>query len=262
MKNNVRFCSLISGSSGNCSFFSDGKTNILIDCGLSGKNLEAALMSIDVRPQDIDALLITHEHNDHIKGAGVVSRRYNIPIYATNGTHSGANIGAVSDENRQIITPHTDFEVGTVGVRAFNIPHDSMEPVGFCFFSGNEKYSSATDMGYLTNKVFDEIKGSRSVLLESNHDIEMLKMGPYPFPLKQRILSNLGHLSNETAAQTALALVRSGTKNIMLGHLSENNNRPEIAQLETYNHLTQAGVRVGEDVVLCVAHRYKATFFE
>ena len=103
-------------------------------------------MSIDVRPQDIDAMLITHEHNDHIKGAGVVSRRYNIPIYATKGTHSGANIGAVSDENRQIITPHTDFEIGTVGVRAFNIPHDSAEPVGFCFFSGNEKYSSATDM--------------------------------------------------------------------------------------------------------------------
>ncbi len=259
--NSIKFCSLISGSSGNCSFFTDGKTNILIDCGMSGKNLEKALLSIGTHAQDIDALLITHEHNDHIRGAGIVSRRYNIPIYATVGTHKCANIGDIKDENRKLIKPNSDFEIGTLGIRAFEIPHDSAEPVAYSMFSQGKKYTSATDMGYISNNLFNEIKGSDCILLESNHDIEMLKVGPYPYPLKQRILSNVGHLSNEVAAQAALALVKTGTQKIMLGHLSENNNRPEIAQLETYNYLTQAGVKVGEDISLCVADRYKVTFF-
>ncbi len=260
--NKIKFCSLISGSSGNCSFFTDGKTNILIDCGMSGKNLEKALISIGVHAQDIDALLITHEHNDHIRGAGIVSRRYNIPVYATMGTHKCANIGDIKDENRKLVKPNTDFEIGTIGIRAFEIPHDSAEPVAYSMFSQGKKHTLATDMGYISNNLFNEIKGSDAILLESNHDIEMLKVGPYPYPLKQRILSNVGHLSNELAAQTALALVKTGTQKIMLGHLSENNNRPEIAQLETYNYLTQAGVKVGEDITLCVADRYRVTYFE
>ena len=224
-----RFCSLFSSSSGNSTFISSATSSVLIDAGVTAKRMMKALSDREIDPQKIGGIFITHEHTDHITGLPVIAKKSQMPIYATKGTHSGANIGAVSDENRQIITPHTDFEIGTVGVRAFNIPHDSAEPVGFCFFSGNEKYSSATDMGYLTNKVFDEIKGSRSVLLESNHDIEMLKMGPYPFPLKQRILGPNGHLSNDDSGLTIASLLKSDVNNIMLGHLSKESNFPELA---------------------------------
>lgn len=257
----IKFCSLISGSSGNCTFISSGDTNLLIDCGLSGKNLEKLLALIDVRPSDINAMLITHEHIDHVRGAGVVSRRYNIPIAATQKTHMAMDIGNISDENRILINPYEDFEIGNIGIKAFQIPHDAADPVGYSFFAENKKYTLATDMGNMSDSLLNEIKGSHSVILESNHDVEMLRIGPYPYPLKQRILGDFGHLSNEMAAQTALALVKSGTQNIMLGHLSENNNTPEIARLETYNVLTQAGVKVGSDVSLCVARRHNITMF-
>ena len=232
------FVSLISGSSGNATFVSDGKTNLLIDCGMSGAKLKESLHAIDVMPESIDALLITHEHVDHTKGAGVISRRYNIPIYTTQGTHTSMDIGNIADENIKIITEDTDFEIGNIGIRPFAIPHDAAQPVGFNFMIGDEKYS-----------------------LESNHDVEMLKCGTYPYPLKRRILGEYGHLSNETASKVALHLVQNGTEHIMLGHLSKENNRPEIAMLETYNLLSQSGVDVGKDMTLQVADRYKPTLF-
>lgn len=257
----TRFISLISGSSGNATYFSDGKTNLLIDCGMSGARLKEALHAIDVMPESINALLLTHEHIDHTKGAGVISRRYNIPVYATEGTHSDMDIGNLADENIKLISEDTEFEIGTIAITPFAIPHDANQPVGFTFISENEKYSLATDIGKMTSGILDHITGSKNVLLESNHDIEMLRFGSYPFPLKQRILGDKGHLSNELAAKTALRLVQNGTEHIMLGHLSKENNRPEIAMLETYNLLTQSDVKVGSDVTLQVADRYKPTLF-
>ena len=236
------FVSLISGSSGNATFVSDGKTNLLIDCGMSGAKLKESLHAIDVMPESIDALLITHEHVDHTKGAGVISRRYNIPIYTTQGTH-------------------TSMDIGNIGIRPFAIPHDAAQPVGFNFMIGDEKYSLATDIGKITKSILEKITGSKKILLESNHDVEMLKCGTYPYPLKRRILGEYGHLSNETASKVALHLVQNGTEHIMLGHLSKENNRPEIAMLETYNLLSQSGVDVGKDMTLQVADRYKPTLF-
>ena len=236
------FVSLISGSSGNATFVSDGKTNLLIDCGMSGAKLKESLHAIDVMPESIDALLITHEHVDHTKGAGVISRRYNIPIYTTQGTH-------------------TSMDIGNIGIRPFAIPHDATQPVGFNFMIGDEKYSLATDIGKITKSILEKITGSKKILLESNHDVEMLKCGTYPYPLKRRILGEYGHLSNETASKVALHLVQNGTEHIMLGHLSKENNRPEIAMLETYNLLSQSGVDVGKDMTLQVADRYKPTLF-
>lgn len=255
------FVSLISGSSGNATFVSDGRTNILIDCGMSGAKLKEALHAIDVMPESIDALLVTHEHIDHTRGAGVISRRYNIPVFATEGTHKGMDAGNISEENIHIIKADSEFEIGTIAITPFSIPHDASDPVGYTLNAGGEKYSLATDIGKMTNDILDHIIGSKKVLLESNHDIEMLKCGTYPFPLKQRILSDRGHLSNEFAAKTALYLVQNGTEHIMLGHLSKENNRPEIAMLETYNLLTQSGVNVGGDMTLKVADRYKPTLF-
>ncbi|MCC8169181.1 MAG: MBL fold metallo-hydrolase [Oscillospiraceae bacterium] len=258
----INFTSLISGSSGNASYISDGKTHILVDCGMSGKQLAQALATIGASPEQLSALLITHEHSDHIKGAGVVARRYGLPIYATSGTHSAMDIGSVKDEQIKIIDVDDDFEIGTIGVRAFDIPHDAANPVGYSFYIDQKKVSVATDIGHMHKSLVENIMKSNIVLLESNHDVDMLQFGPYPFSLKQRILSDTGHLSNENAAQTALQLVNSGTEHIMLGHLSKENNHPEIALMETYNTLTFAGVNVGGDVTLQVADRYKATRFE
>lgn len=258
----INFIPLISGSSGNAAYLSDGKTHILIDCGMSGKQLAESLAKIGASPQELDALLITHEHSDHTKGAGVVARRYGLPIYATEGTHSAMAAGDIDDGQIKIISSAHDFEIGTIGVKAFDIPHDAAEPVGYSFYIDGEKVSLATDIGHMHKALIEKIMRSKMVLLESNHDVEMLQFGPYPFPLKQRILSDSGHLSNENAAKTALQLVNSGTEHIMLGHLSEKNNHPEIAMMETYNTLTFAGVKVGEDVTLQVADRYKATRFK
>ena len=254
-----RFVSLISGSSGNATFISDGKTNILVDCGMSGSKLKEALRLIDVQPESLDALLITHEHSDHTKGAGVVSRRYDLPVYATIGTHAGLDIGNIDDKNIHFVKEDEVTEIRSIAVTPFAIPHDAEQPVGFTFQLGGEKYSLATDIGKMTNNILEHITGSKKVILESNHDIQMLQYGSYPFPLKQRILSDRGHLSNEMASKTALYLVQNGTEHIALGHLSQENNRPEIAMLETYNLLTQSDVKVGEDVILQVAHRYKPT---
>lgn len=257
----IRFISLISGSSGNASFISDGKTNLLIDCGMSGLKLKEALSAIDVLPENIDALLLTHEHIDHTKGAGVISRRYNIPIYATEGTHISMDVGKIADENIRIVSENVTCDINGIGVTPFAIPHDARQPVGYTFSVGSEKYAVATDIGKMNTDILNHITGSKNVILESNHDIEMLRFGSYPFPLKQRILGELGHLSNETAAKTALYLVQHGTEHIMLGHLSKENNRPEIAMLETYNILTNSNVNVGKDMTLQVADRYTPTSF-
>ena len=257
----AEFISLISGSSGNSAFISDGKTNILTDCGMSGKKLTEALAAIDKTPDMIDAILITHEHIDHVRGAGIIARRYNIPIYTTDGTHFAMDIGKVDDSLRYSVKPYEGFEIGSIGVCPFTIPHDATAPVGYSFFCDGTKFSIATDIGKMNDNIFNAIKGSEKIILESNHDVEMLRCGAYPFPLKQRILSDFGHLSNENAALTALELVKSGTKHLMLGHLSIENNRPEIAMLEAYNTLTNAGVKVGEDVTLKVADRYSITHF-
>lgn len=249
----IKFVSLVSGSSGNSTFVSDGRTNILIDCGMSGKALEKSLESIGEKASDISALLITHEHIDHVKGAGVISRKYGIPIYATAGTHMAMEIGKIKDECRFVIDG--EFEVGSIGIKAFSIPHDAAEPVGYSLFSGGEKVSVATDIGHMSDRLIDSIMGSGRVLLEANHDIEMLRLGSYPYQLKQRILGDNGHLSNDTAAETAVRLAEGGTRAIMLGHLSNENNYPQIAYNTVLNRLRADKI----DISLCVADRYSPT---
>lgn len=255
----VNFISLISGSSGNSTFISDGKTHILTDCGMSGTKLKAALAKLNIRPEDLSALLITHEHSDHVRGAGVIARRYGLPVYATEKTLLKMDCGSIDLSLINCITPDKDFEINTIGVLPFKIPHDAADPVGYSYFAENEKYSLATDIGHMNSYLLNCLKGSRAVLLESNHDEELLQIGSYPYPLKRRILSDTGHLSNKSAAKCALELVKGGTERITLGHLSLENNRPEIAMLETHNMLTAAGVSVGEDMKLKVAERFDIT---
>ncbi len=252
--------SLISGSSGNCSLFTANGTNILIDCGMSGRQLEEHLKELDLLGADLDAILVTHEHIDHIKGIGVLSRRYNLPVFATEQTHlEMAGLG-ISDANRRIISPDRPFEIGTVTADAFSIPHDAADPVGYRLYWGGEKYAVATDIGAMTNELFDSISGSHSVILEANHDVDMLLGGSYPEHLKQRILGTFGHMSNDLAASTAVALANRGTKNIMLAHLSEENNTPQIAFDTVSRALKDAGAEKS-DIGLIVAKRYEVTSF-
>lgn len=253
------FLSLASGSSGNATLITDEKTTILIDCGMSGKKLEAAFASINRSPKELDAILVTHEHIDHTAGVGVVSRRFDVPVYATAGTHRGMAVGKLADKNIQTIAPERTFEVGTIGICPFSISHDANEPVGFSFFLNNKKLSLATDTGVMTDSIKQHIFGSEAVILESNHDVEMLLYGAYPYHLKQRILSERGHLSNDDCAKTAVELLESGTRRILLGHLSDENNTPEIAFRTLVNALRAAGAALNSDIHLGVARRYAAT---
>lgn len=255
------FLSLISGSSGNSSIISDGRTVLLIDCGMSGKKLETTLAQLDYTGADITAVLLTHEHIDHTRGAGIISRRYDIPVYATEGTYANAEIGMIAEKNMFLIKAESEFEIGSVGISPFEISHDAAEPVGFTFHAGGKKMSVATDSGEITDSIKSHILGSDEIILESNHDEELLMYGSYPMNLKRRILSNRGHLSNISASETAVELLKSGTRKIMLGHLSAENNTPEIAYQTSKNALSECGARVGKDILLSVAARKEITEF-
>lgn len=252
--------SLISGSSGNSTLISYGSTHILVDCGMSGKRLEQLLSQIGMRGADLSAIVVTHEHIDHISGVGVVSRRYNLPVYATEQTHSAMNVGRLSEDNIRIVEPDRPFDINDICVNAFSIPHDAAAPVGYRFFCGKEKLAVATDIGIMTDELFDSLSGSDRVLLEANHDIDMLLHGGYPEPLKARILGNAGHMSNALSAKTALALARRGTKHIMLAHLSDENNTPALAYETVKSALDADGAERG-DLDLLVAKRYEVTEF-
>lgn len=255
----LKFISLISGSSGNSTLVSDEHTTLLIDCGMSGKRLIESLGNVGISPCDIDGVLVTHEHSDHVLGIGVIARKFGFKIYGSAGTLSGMNTGKINDEQLITIDRDNDFEIGSIGVKPFLIPHDAKEPFGYSFFADNKKVSLATDIGCMNDYILKNLKGSESVILESNHDIEMLRYGSYPYELKRRILGNTGHLSNESAAEAAVNLVNSGTEHIMLGHLSNENNLPDIAYMTTANSFSENNIIIEKDVTLKVADRYSPT---
>lgn len=253
----LRFSPLFSGSSGNAIYVGCDDAHILVDAGLSGTRVSQELMRIGVDPRRLDAILVTHEHADHIKGIGILSRKYDLPVFATEGTWQGMyqKIGAVADKNRVLFDPAQDFFIGSINVTPFPIPHDANEPVGFTFGVDGAKFALATDLGCIRDGWFNQVLGADAVLLESNYDPDMLKAGPYPYELKKRILSRHGHLSNDDAGRAAAELARHGTQQIILGHLSKENNFPELALRSCELYLQQAGIEPHEDVQLCVASR-------
>ena len=255
------FCTLFSGSSGNAACLSTDQGAILIDCGMSGKQTLEALCQAGFDPADLCAILISHEHSDHIKGAGILSRRLNIPIYATEGTWAGmeSSVGDVPAHHRVVIEAGESFFLNEWEIAPFSIPHDAGDPVGYRFY-GPASVATATDLGYFAPTVQDAIAGAELVLLESNHDPEMLKRNPhYPQHLKTRILGRKGHLSNESGAEAAVWLSQHGTKHLLLGHLSSENNTPELAYRINRAALEKAGAEIGRDVTLNVAGRYQAS---
>ncbi|MGB7605538.1 MAG: MBL fold metallo-hydrolase [Lutisporaceae bacterium] len=253
----IRLCSLSSGSSGNCIYIGSDSAGLLIDCGISGKEIFEGLKNIGVCTSTIQGILVTHEHSDHTKGIGIVSRKLNIPIYANSKTWEGIgdSIGKVKSENIKLFDTGTDFEINEIGIKTFSIPHDAAEPVGFSFIKGNRKVCIATDLGYFSEEVKNNIKASDMVLLEANHDIEMLKVSQYPYFLKRRILSDVGHLSNEAAGNAVLELMDTGVRKVLLGHLSRENNFPELAYETVKSILEENKITVGKDIELDVAPR-------
>lgn len=253
----IKFSSLYSGSSGNSLFLGTEKAKLIIDAGLSGKRIIEALHAIDEKPDALNAILITHEHSDHIKGAGIMSRKFNIPIYANEGTWDAMEkeLGPIDINNKRYFNNNCEFELGDICVKPFNIPHDAADPVGFNFFVDNKKVTTATDIGHITKSLLSCFEKSDLILLESNHDVEMLKVGPYPWHLKKRIMGEFGHLSNEMAGKTITYLAQQGTRKFLLGHLSSENNFPELAYQTVCNYLTEKEIRIGHDIFLEVALR-------
>lgn len=248
--NNCRIVTLYSGSGGNSTFIRVADTAILIDAGKNAKKLCMALKSIGSDIQEIRAIFVTHDHADHISALEVLSKKHNIPIHITEESARIFDRIAPAAIHSRLVrhTPLFTVEVGDLTVMSFMTPHDSMMSVGYRieYFDGNEKKAIgvATDIGYVTDDIRAGLCGCEAVVLESNHDVRMLRYGPYPDALKKRILSNRGHLSNEDSASLSAYLAERGTRAFLLAHLSEENNEPTLAYEETERAISDAGVSI------------------
>ena len=254
------FCSLYSGSSGNSIFVSENNTKILIDAGMPGKKIDEALKTIGQKAEELDGIFVTHEHSDHTKGVGVLSRKYDIPIFANDKTWSAMekSIGKIKESNIRIIDRRSTVEIGGLSVKSFVIPHDAIAPVGYTIAGKNKLVSVATDLGIFTEEIYSNIKDSDSILLECNHDISMLKYGPYPYILKRRILSEVGHLSNDDCGKALVNIAKCGEgKKILLGHLSKTNNHPDLAYQTVLSIMEENGLIQGENIEVFMASRYE-----
>lgn len=257
----LRFSPLFSGSSGNALYVGCDGAHLLVDAGVSGTRVAQSLAGIDVQPGELNGILVTHEHIDHIRGIGVLSRKYDLPIFATPGTWAAMSgkIGAVAEKNVRVFDPEVNFFMGPIEVVAFPTPHDAAEPVGFAFELDGARLAVATDIGCVRDSWAKYVLGADAAVLESNYDPDMLDAGPYPYELKKRIRSRRGHLSNDDAGGFAVRLIEQGTRQIVLGHLSKENNFPELALKCTECALRQAGIEPNQDARVCVAQRDMTT---
>ncbi len=252
----LRYCALFSGSGGNSTYIGTANGGLLIDAGVSAKRIETALYQRCVDPRSIRAVLVTHEHSDHIAGLRVLCKRYGWPLIASNGTLSAMVEGNKIDACHRLycIQDGQTVTIGAMEITAFATPHDSRESMGYRIASDDGKsIAVATDMGYITPTVTAAISGADLVHIESNHDLTMLRNGPYPYPLKRRIEGEGGHLSNCACAQVLPQLLQSGTTRFVLAHLSEENNLPMLARRTSVESLSAVGATEGNDYLLDVA---------
>jgi len=255
----MRICAIASGSSGNCVYVGSGNTHILIDAGVAGKRIEQGLESIGVEPGSLSALLITHEHSDHISGVGVMQRKYHMPIYTTPETYCAmkkgkTSVGKLNDDIFHAVVFCESFMIGEIKVTPFSISHDAANPVAYVFEAGGQKIGMATDLGIYTEDTIKMLSDSDVLYLEANHDKNMLMVGSYPFYLKQRIVGDHGHLSNEQSAALLCEVYSKRLKHVILAHLSKENNFPELAYEAVKADLT-AFLKNETIPGLCVAKR-------
>jgi len=248
---NLSVCTLASGSKGNATYISDGDTSILVDAGLSGRELERRLASRGLNPAQLSAIVVTHEHVDHIRGVGVLSRRYKLPVYINRKTEAASpQLGYLTD-----IRPFEcgqTFQINNLNVHPFSISHDANDPAGFTIGQNGTTIGIATDLGIATSMVREHLKRCALLVLEANHDPKMLEIGPYPWPLKQRIKSRSGHLSNPDSKKLLGELQHPDLKYVILAHLSEINNTPQKA----FDEIVQALTRCNAS--LSVADQYSS----
>lgn len=256
----MRLCSIASGSSGNCIYVGSDHTHLLVDTGISKKRIDEGLHTLGMKGEELAGILITHEHSDHIQGLGVFSRKYGIPVYATKGTLKGIreykSLGKMPDGLLHEIEIDKDFSLGDLTIRPFVISHDAYQPSGYRIACGNRSVAVATDLGIYDDYTVENLKGLDAVLLEANHDIHMLEVGPYPYPLKRRVMGDKGHLSNEVSGRLLCDILHDNLKQVVLGHLSKENNYAELAY-ETVKLEVTVGDNPyrGEDIPLMVARR-------
>lgn len=248
----MRFSILASGSTGNAIYVETDRIRLLIDAGLSGKQLEQRMRMIGADPSSLNAILVTHEHIDHVKGLGVCARRYRLPVYMNEATweHLPSSVGAIPIDQQHVFSTHSVMEVGDLTVESFSISHDAADPMGFCIHSAEGSLALVTDTGYVSRRIVEKVAKAEAIIFESNHDVEMLRMGSYPWNVKRRILSDTGHLSNEDAAEALLEIISGNGENIYLAHLSQDNNLMELAHLTVKSILEEGGLQVGKDVRL------------
>jgi len=256
---NITICPLSSGSSGNCILVKTDDATVLVDCGITGKAAECELNRAGVNPQDIDAIIVTHEHIDHISGVGIMCRRYRLPVYATLGTWKAMidSIGKINPDLIRYIAAEVPFKINETVFHPFTTSHDAAESIGLVFSSGGKYGGITTDLGTVTRHIYDMLSRCSILMIEANHDENMLRCGTYPQHLKERILSDAGHLSNKLCGALCAKLVREGClRKIMLGHLSSDNNTPRLAYETVQNSIDATGRCVGSDITLFVADRY------
>ena len=251
----ARFCSLFSSSSGNCTYIGSSGGGVLIDAGMSARQINLKLDCIGVSPSDINAIFVTHEHSDHVSGLRVFASKNHIPVYATAGTVEALEKSQVANGSFEIsVIPETGIECGGQFVLPFATSHDSAESCGYTVTTSDDrKIAVATDTGVITDSIRTAVDGCDLILAESNHDIGMLRNGSYPYMLKRRILSDVGHLSNIACSEFVTELVKNGTTRIFLGHLSKENNLPDLAFQTTKSALDCVGAVHMRDYILKIA---------
>lgn len=229
----MRLCSIASGSSGNCIYVGSDNTHIIVDAGISGKRIEAGLTTLGIKADELDGILITHEHSDHIGALGVMARRFHIPMYATKGTIEGikkvGSLGTIDESLFVQINAYERFMLRDLSVLPISVSHDANEPVAYRIEHEDKSVGVVTDLGKYDDSIVEGFAGVDALLLEANHDVNMLQVGRYPYSLKQRILSDKGHLSNENSGKLLCHLLHDNLKAVMLGHLSQENNLAELA---------------------------------
>ncbi len=252
------FSSLASGSSGNCQLIKSDKTTLLLDAGLTGKYIVRALDHYDIKVADVDGIVVTHEHSDHIAALGIVHRMANLPLYMNEATWQAVapKIGKVDATKINIIESEQSFQIGDIAVHSQRVSHDAVDPLCFSFSKGQSKIAVVTDLGKVDDAIIRFISDANLAMLEANHNVEMVQAGRYPYPLKRRVIGDWGHLSNESCAELAIKAIADGRlSTVLLAHLSKENNTPALAYQTVKSIMQEKGIEIGRDAMVELTYR-------